>query len=175
MELAVGASDDALRSLMGKLGGLLAQEYTLISGVRSELQYMNDELASMRAFLHSLDWIEEVCDVTYDIEDCVNRLGRQPRGEGLLTGLRCAWYIMETLWAGRNNTANVVNLKNQAQDVGERHTRYGVRDPDRDATKASRMAHSYTPPIARSLLHSLSAAGGDGGHHCQARAMADRG
>ncbi|EEE68315.1 hypothetical protein OsJ_26587 [Oryza sativa Japonica Group] len=54
MELAVGASDSAMRSLLGKLGSLLAQEYTLISGVRSEIQYIKDELASMHAFLLNL-------------------------------------------------------------------------------------------------------------------------
>ena len=36
MELAVGASESAMSSLLGKLCSLLAQEYTLISGVRSE-------------------------------------------------------------------------------------------------------------------------------------------
>uniref|UniRef100_A0A0D9XU00 NB-ARC domain-containing protein n=1 Tax=Leersia perrieri TaxID=77586 RepID=A0A0D9XU00_9ORYZ len=159
MELAVGASDDALRSLLGKLGGLLAQEYTLISGVRSEIQYMNDELASMRAFLRSLerstddhdeqtkDWVEQVRDIAYDIEDCVDdfshRLGCQPRGEGILARLRRAWYVMETLWARRNIATKVIDLKNRAQDVGERRTRYGVRDPDRDAIKGSRTVHSY--------------------------------
>lgn len=54
MELAVGASDSAMKSLLGKLGSLLAQEYTLISGVRSEIQYIKDELASMHAFLRNL-------------------------------------------------------------------------------------------------------------------------
>ena len=33
MELVVGASDATMKSLLGKLGGLLAQEYTLIRGV----------------------------------------------------------------------------------------------------------------------------------------------
>jgi disease resistance protein RPM1 len=36
MELAVGASESAMRSLLGKLGSLLAQEYTLISGVLAQ-------------------------------------------------------------------------------------------------------------------------------------------
>jgi disease resistance protein RPM1 len=137
--------------LIGKLGSLLAQEYTLISGVRSEIQYMNNELASMHAFLRKLgraaaagathdeqtkDWIEQVRDVAYDIEDCVDdfahRLGRQPRGEGLLVTLRQAWYAMTTLWARRDIASKIIDLKNRAHEVGERRTRYGVKDPNDD-------------------------------------------
>lgn len=47
MEFVVGASEATMRSLLGKLGGLLAQEYTLIRGVRGDIQYINDELATM--------------------------------------------------------------------------------------------------------------------------------
>ncbi|KAK3120493.1 hypothetical protein QOZ80_9AG0688620 [Eleusine coracana subsp. coracana] len=151
MDFAVGASESAMSSLLGKLGSLLAQEYMLISSVRSEIQYMNDELASMHAFLRKLgrtsvagaahdeqtkDWIEQVRDVAYDIEDCVDdfahRLGRQPRGEGLLISLRRAWYTMTTLWSRRDIAAQIIDLKNRAQDVGERRSRYGVQDPKHD-------------------------------------------
>ncbi|CAO2146682.1 unnamed protein product [Urochloa humidicola] len=148
MELAVGGSESAMSSLLGKLGNLLAQEYTLISGVRSEIQYMNDELASMHAFLGKLgraaaagavrdeqtkDWVEQIRDVAYDIEDCVDdfarRLGRQPRGEGLIVNLRRAWYTMTMLWARWDIANKIIDLKNRAQEVGERRTRYGVQDP----------------------------------------------
>jgi disease resistance protein RPM1 len=156
MEIAVGASDSAMRSLLGKLGSLLAQEYALISSVRSEIQYIKDELTSMHAFLRNVaqaanndlhdeqtkDWMEQVRDVAYDIEDCVDdfshRLGGQPRGEGLLADIRRAWYSMTTLWERHSIAAKIVDLKNRAQGVGERRTRYGVKDPGSDATtKAS--------------------------------------
>ena len=54
MDLVVGASNDAVKSLVSKLGSLLAQEYTLIRGVSDDIQYINDELASMHAFLNRL-------------------------------------------------------------------------------------------------------------------------
>ncbi|CAN6372884.1 unnamed protein product [Urochloa humidicola] len=156
MELAVGGSESAMSSLLGKLGNLLAQEYTLISGVRSEIQYMNDELASMHAFLRKLgraaaagavhdeqtkDWVEQIRDVAYDIEDCVDdfarRLGRQPRGEGVLADLRRAWYTMTTLWARRDIANKIIDLKNRAKDVGERRTRYGVENPKHKPSSSS--------------------------------------
>jgi hypothetical protein len=159
MELA---ADSAMKSLLGKLGSLLAQEYTLISGVRGEIQYIKDELASMHAFFLNLrhaagdhrdeqakDWMEQVRDVAYDIEDCIDdfahRLGAQPRGEGLLVNLRRAWYTMATLWARRGIAASIVDLKNRAQGVGDRRTRYGVKDPgppDATVAAASRAAPS---------------------------------
>ncbi|KAF8673272.1 hypothetical protein HU200_048826 [Digitaria exilis] len=187
MELAVGASGSAMRSLLGKLGGLLAQEYTLISGVRSEIQYMTNELASMHAFLRKLgraaasgaaydeqtkDWIEQVRDVAYDIEDCVDdfahRLGRQPRGEGLLVNLRRAWYTMTTIWARKDIASKIIDLKNRAQEVGERRTRYGVQDPKDDSrsipgSKQSRPTHSYAAdhlkPLAPQLIGTMEPVG----------------
>ncbi|CAL4983436.1 unnamed protein product [Urochloa decumbens] len=166
MELAVGASESAMRSLLGKLGSLLAQEYTLISGVRSEIQYMNNELSSMHAFLRKLgraaaagaahdeqtkDWIEQVRDVAYDIEDCVDdfahRLGRQPRGEGVTANLLRAWYTITTLLARRDIASRIIDLKNRAQEVGERRTRYGVQDPKEESETVSGIkSKSSVPP-----------------------------
>ncbi|XP_062217439.1 disease resistance protein Pik-2-like [Phragmites australis] len=184
MELAVGASESAMSSLLGKLGSLLAQEYTLISGVRSEIQYMNDELASMHAFLRKLaraaaagaahdeqtkDWTEQVRDVAYDIEDCVDdfahRLGHQPRGEGLLINLRRAWYTMATLWSRRDIAAKIIDLKKRAQDVGERRSRYGVQDPKHDSKgKSSGTPRPYTAdhqPAAPQLVGTTKLVGQD--------------
>ncbi|CAO2144863.1 unnamed protein product [Urochloa humidicola] len=196
MELAVGASESAMRSLLGKLGSLLAQEYTLISGVRSEIQYMNNELSSMHAFLRRLtrataagathdeqtkDWIEQVRDVAYDIEVCVDdfthRLGRQPRGEGLIINLRRAWYTMTTLWARQDIAKKIIDLKNRAQDVGERRTRYGVQDPKDDSTSItssnqSRAVRPYATdhlqPLAPQLIGTMEPVG-------QEDAIAERG
>ena len=54
MDLVVGASESTVKSLLGKLGSLLAQEYTLIRGVAGNLQYINDELTTMQSFLRDL-------------------------------------------------------------------------------------------------------------------------
>jgi disease resistance protein RPM1 len=194
MELAIGASESAMSSLLGKLGSLLAQEYILISGVRSEIQYMNDELASMHAFLCKLaradaagaahdeqtrSWIEQVRDVAYDVEDSVDdfahRLGRQPRGEGLLAGLRRAWYTMATLWARRDIAAKIVDLKNRAQDVGERRTRYGVPDPKpgRPSRAARPHATDQLQPPARQLIGTTKPVGLDDAIESKGRWLAE--
>ncbi|KAF0894963.1 hypothetical protein E2562_004953 [Oryza meyeriana var. granulata] len=144
MDLVVGASSEAVKSLTEKLGSLLAQEYTLIAGVRDDIQYFNDELASMQAFLNKLkrrdvdhdeqrqDWMKQVREVAYDIEDCVDdvghRLGGEPRGSGTLVSLRRAWYLLTTLYQRRCIAAEIGNLKLRAQHVSERRTRYGVEN-----------------------------------------------
>ncbi|XP_052135373.1 disease resistance protein Pik-2-like [Oryza glaberrima] len=145
MDLVVGASSEAVKSLTGKLGSLLAQEYTLIAGVRDDIQYINDELASMQAFLSKLkrrddvdhdeqrqDWMKQVREVAYDIEDCVDdvghRLGREPRGSGAAISFRRAWYLLTTLYQRRRIAADIGNLKLRAQHVSERRTRYGVEN-----------------------------------------------
>ncbi|CAM0878098.1 unnamed protein product [Alopecurus aequalis] len=143
MDLVVGASSDAVKSLVGKLGNLLAQEYTLIRGVGDDIQYINDELASMQAFINrtkrasshdeqSQDWMKQVREVSYDIEDCIDdvnhRLGHEPRGTGALVYLRKKWYLLKTIWARRSIAAQIGNLKLRAQHVSERRGRYGVEN-----------------------------------------------
>ncbi|KAL6654405.1 hypothetical protein ACP70R_007870 [Stipagrostis hirtigluma subsp. patula] len=155
MELAVGASAATIKSLLTKLGGLLAEEYALIREVRGDIQFITDELSSMQAFLSNLaraggaaaggghddqtkDWMKQVRDVSYDIEDCVDDFAHtlcpDHRGAGWLAAVRrvglnhvmglsmaCACRVCWSM------SAFIVDLKARAQQVGER---YGVRDPE---------------------------------------------
>ncbi|TVU24333.1 hypothetical protein EJB05_26765, partial [Eragrostis curvula] len=147
MDLVVGASNGAVKSLVSKLGSLLAQEYTLIGGVRDDIQYITDELASMQAFLNRLkrdprssrnqqrqDWMKQVREVAYDIEDCVDdvghRLSAEPRGSGKVVYLKKAWYMLTTLYTRHCIATEIGNLKTRAQHVSERRMRYGVKDLD---------------------------------------------
>ncbi|KAL6890332.1 hypothetical protein ACP4OV_009095 [Aristida adscensionis] len=145
MELVVGASTGAVKALANKLGSLLAQEHTLIRDVRDDIQYINDEVASMQAFLSRLrrgekpdeqrqDWMKQVREVAYDIEDCVDhaghRLGDEPRGSGTWASVRKRWYFLTTLHARRCIATEIGNLKARAQQVSERRIRYGVANPE---------------------------------------------
>ena len=144
MALVVGASTAVVKTLVDKLGSLLAQEYILIRGVGHDIQYITDELASMQAFLNKikqvddhdeqrLDWMKQVRDVSYDIEDCVDdvdhRLSSEPRGSGALVYLRKKWYLLTTLYARHCIATEIGNLKAWAQHISERRTRYAVENP----------------------------------------------
>ncbi|EEC74490.1 hypothetical protein OsI_09959 [Oryza sativa Indica Group] len=123
MDLVVGASTEAVKSLTGKLGSLLAQEpSSASSSARDDVDH--DEQRQ--------DWMKQVREVGYDIKDCVDdvghRLGREPRGSGAAISFRRAWYLLTTLYQRRRIAAEIGNLKLRAQHVSERRTRYGVEN-----------------------------------------------
>ncbi|VAH99722.1 unnamed protein product [Triticum turgidum subsp. durum] len=141
MEFVVGASEATMRSLLGKLGGLLAQEYTLIRGVcsiRGDIQYINDELASMQAFLSDLgsalddhdrrlkNWMKQIRDMAYDMEDCIDDFAhRLPQDS--LSDARCSFivtivYGMWTFWPRRDIASKIAELKVRAQYIAERRS-----------------------------------------------------
>uniref|UniRef100_A0A0E0J591 Rx N-terminal domain-containing protein n=1 Tax=Oryza nivara TaxID=4536 RepID=A0A0E0J591_ORYNI len=151
MEHVVGASEATMRSLLTKLGGLLSQEYALIRGVRGDIQYIRDELTSMQAFIRDLsgtpegkgdehdhrmkDWMKQIRDVTYDIEDCIDdfahRLSHDPGGDYLCGFVVSRVYEILTWWPRRDIASNIAELKMRAQQIGERRTRYGVENPQK--------------------------------------------
>ncbi|KAM3372935.1 hypothetical protein ACQJBY_019719 [Aegilops geniculata] len=148
MNLVVGASQSTVKSLVSKLGSLLAQEYALIRGVRGDIQYISDELCSMQAFLTNLgtgdedhdaqiqDWAKQIRDIAYDIEDCVDdfahRLPDDPGGGGggCCSSVNVWIYGILTWYPRRDIAVKIAELKNRAEHVGTRRARYGVRDPD---------------------------------------------
>ncbi|CAM0908474.1 unnamed protein product [Alopecurus aequalis] len=154
MELAVGASGATIKSLLTKLGGLLAEEYALIRGVRGDIQFINDELASMQAFLSNLsasgadghddqteDWMKQVREVSFDIEDCVDDfsydLRPDPPSSSWISKIGGLLHEIGTYRLRRSIATQVAELKKRAQNVGERRGRYGVQDPQKGKKKTS--------------------------------------
>ncbi|URE31839.1 NB-ARC domain [Musa troglodytarum] len=128
-------------SLLGKLGTILAEEAGLLAGVEDDIQYIMEELKSMDSFLavlsSSLDhdkqvktWMEQVRDLAYDAEDCVDvfrhRLRRPRHQHPLAGGLLHAVRLLRTLKARHSVATDLRNLKLRARDVSERHARYDV-------------------------------------------------
>jgi len=160
MDLVVGSSEATMKSLLSKLGGLLAHEYALIRGVRGDIQYINDELTSMQAFLGDIcgttpygldrrmkDWMKQIRDVTYDIEDCIDdfahRLSSDPGGD-----VCCAFFVTRIYevwtWQPRRDIASsIAELKVRAQQIGERRMRYGVRNPKQVGNKSGDRATGF--------------------------------
>jgi len=164
MELVVGASEGTMNTLLGKLGRLLAQEYELIRGVRGDVQYINDELASMKAFLLDIardshdnrkkDWMKQIRDMAYDCEDCVDDFAHRlpnddsrPNGGGRWS---CPWMVtlLRDLWTWRHRreiACSIAELKVRAQLIAERRMRYGVENPktERDKDLEAATAAAY--------------------------------
>ncbi|XP_047071367.1 disease resistance protein Pik-2-like [Lolium rigidum] len=145
MEFVVGASDATMKSLLGKLGGLLAQEYTVIRGVRGDIQYISDELATMQAFLGDLgstrdgrdrrlkDWMKQIRDMAYDMEDCIDDFAHRLPHDSL-SDARCSFIVTRvhelwTFWPRREIASKISELKVRAQQIAERRSRYGLDNP----------------------------------------------
>ncbi|KAM3206015.1 hypothetical protein ACQJBY_061603 [Aegilops geniculata] len=168
MEFVVGASEATMRSLLGKLGGLLAQEYTLIRGVRGDIQYISDELASMQAFLGDLgsalddhdrrlkSWMKQIRDMAYDMEDCIDDFAhRLPQDS--LSDARCSFivtivYELWTFWPRRDIAFKIAELKVRAQYIAERRSIYGVENPVPRRSSEAGATHAVTYGIAEHLV-----------------------
>lgn len=83
----VSLTEGAVRGLLRKLAGVLAQESSPAQRVHGEVQYIKDELESMNAFLRSVStspedaaghddqvrvWMKQVREIAYDAEDCID-------------------------------------------------------------------------------------------------------
>jgi hypothetical protein len=156
MELVVGASEATMKSLLGKLGGLLAQEYALVRGVRGDVQYIYNELATMQAFLRDLssapeeqgyrmkDWMKQIRDMAYDCEDCIDDYAHRLPNDSI-SDVRCSFvvgiiYDVWTWWPRREIASNIADLKIRAQQIAERRERYGIDNPSNRNGNNSRAA-----------------------------------
>ncbi|KAL6653815.1 hypothetical protein ACP70R_008739 [Stipagrostis hirtigluma subsp. patula] len=154
MELVVGASEATMKSLLSKLGGLLAQEYSLIRGVRGDVQYITDELSTMQAFLRDLssapdgqdnrmkDWMKQIRDMAYDCEDSIDGFAHRLPNDSIISEIKCSWMIMPiyelwTWWPRRQIASKIAELKVRAQHIAERRSRYGVDNPSIDKGSSS--------------------------------------
>ncbi|CAO2150411.1 unnamed protein product [Urochloa humidicola] len=164
MELVVGASEASMKSLLGKLGGLLAQEYALVRGVRGDVQYIYNELATMQAFLRDLssapaeqdhrmkDWMKQIRDMAYDCEDCIDDYFHSFPNDSF-SDVKCSFIIQRiyevwTWWPRHEIASNIASLKIRAQQIAERRGRYGVDNPSNRNNGNSSGARAATYEIA---------------------------
>uniref|UniRef100_A0A8R7V6G8 Disease resistance protein RPM1 n=1 Tax=Triticum urartu TaxID=4572 RepID=A0A8R7V6G8_TRIUA len=175
----ISLTEGAVRGLLCKLGGLLAQESWPVQRLHGEVQYIKDELESMTAFLRSLAessdghddqvrvWVKQVREIAYDAEDCIDDYvrGRQPfdrDGGAVMASLRRFVRLLATLGSGgggrrhRRMAAQLQELKTRARDAGERRSRYGVLPPKTALGRAS--SHASSSGVSGRLdprLHAL--------------------
>ncbi|RLM86339.1 putative disease resistance RPP13-like protein 3 [Panicum miliaceum] len=144
----VGVWQGALGTLLGKLGVLLADEYKLLTGAKSEVRFLKSQLESMHAFLKKMSdvedpdeqakcWAREVRELSYDIEDKVDELMLRAGVEHEPSSSRCPPHgfmrlmdrclsLFTTIKTRYEVAKEFQCLKRRAVEVIERRTRYKV-------------------------------------------------
>ncbi|EAY73858.1 hypothetical protein OsI_01736 [Oryza sativa Indica Group] len=169
MEIAVGALSGMVDALPAKLGDLLQQEYTLLSGARGDVGFLQSELGTMNAALlrcESLEspdvqtraWVAQVRDLAYDIEDWIDLFAHRVDGGaaaspgaaaatssssssgGFLSWVRCCVNKVTTLPARHVIATELQELKNRVIELSEQRKRYRFDPPARHAGGRSGVA-----------------------------------
>ncbi|OEL20532.1 hypothetical protein BAE44_0018450 [Dichanthelium oligosanthes] len=139
----------AVDSLLGRLSSVLLEESQLLRGVRSDVEFIKDEMESMNGFLldvaaadrpnHQVRaWAKQVKELAYDSQNCIDRYvqcvsdipgASAGAGAGVLATLRRAPRLLSTMPARHRTAVRIRELKARARDLGERRRRYDVTVP----------------------------------------------
>nr|CAB3491582.1 unnamed protein product [Digitaria exilis] len=168
-ELAAGAVTSLL--------GVIRSEARLLRLVRSDVQFIKEEMESMNSFLAHLarwappggdhdeqvrTWMNQVRLLAQDCNNCIDLYlyrGNPDihRSKGGLR--RYLWWVpwfLHKLVAQHRAAIQLRELKDGARDVGERRLRYGVEVPAKSAAGQSTPVASHGLTSAASLAPSLT-------------------
>ncbi|PON93245.1 NB-ARC domain, LRR domain containing protein [Trema orientale] len=132
-------AESVVSFLLEKLSYLLAEEVNLLSGFRTEVVYVRDELDRMRAFLRAADavededeeikvWVKQVREVAYDTEDILDdflfRFEHRHRRDGFY-GYVCKMVrAVKNLKARHRIASELQSIKTRVTAIAEGHQRY---------------------------------------------------
>lgn len=122
------------RSMLGgaisKAASAAADEMSLLMGVRKDIWFIKDELATMQAFLVAAEamkekdmllkvWAEQVRDLSYNIEDCLGEFMVHVASQSLSSKLM-------KLKDRHRIAIQIRDLKSRVEEVSNRNTRYNL-------------------------------------------------
>jgi disease resistance protein RPM1 len=134
--MAVSASTGVMNSLLGKLTTLMGDEYRKLKGVRNKVLSLHVEFSSMNALLLKLAgmdeldvqakvWRDQVRDMSYDIEDCIDDFMHDLEVKGATTGfLKKTAGRFKRLKARHQIANKIKGIEACVLEVHERRTRY---------------------------------------------------
>ncbi|WVZ90282.1 hypothetical protein U9M48_036592 [Paspalum notatum var. saurae] len=130
------ASTGVMNSLLTNLSAMVEGEYGLLGAMKSDIVFLRDELSSMNALLEKLAtaerldlqvkvWRDNIRELSYDIEDCidvfVHNLSHGGAKEGFLNKIIDK---IKRLWSGYQIASQIQDLKARVVEESERRSRY---------------------------------------------------
>ncbi|XP_022681754.1 putative disease resistance protein At1g50180 isoform X2 [Setaria italica] len=137
-ETVLNMARSMLGSAVSKAASIAADEMSLMLGVRKEIWFIKDELKTIQAFLMAAEmmekkdlllkeWVEQVRDLSYDIEDCLDEFMVHVGSQSLLQRLMKL--------KDRHRIADQIrSLKSRVEEVSNRNTRYRLIKEDLPST-----------------------------------------
>ncbi|XP_062228687.1 disease resistance protein PIK6-NP-like [Phragmites australis] len=135
-EMVLNMARSLLRSALSKAGSVVVDEneMSLLLGVRKEIWFIKDELKTMQAFLIDAEimekkhkllkvWVEQVRDLSYNIDDCLDsfmvHVGNQSLSQQLMK-----------LKDRHRIAVQIRDLKSRVEEVNNRNIRYKLIEPN---------------------------------------------
>ncbi|XP_027100537.1 disease resistance protein RPM1-like [Coffea arabica] len=124
--------------LIKQLSTLLSQEITLLGGLKSDVQFIKDELGSIKTFLKEAEakedndsqlqeWLKQVREVAYDTEDVLDDFTfRFARGykDGFCGKVGKIYNSIKNLKARHQISLEIKDIKGRVGEISARHQRY---------------------------------------------------
>ncbi|KAF8394074.1 hypothetical protein HHK36_020278 [Tetracentron sinense] len=133
-------AEGVVEPVVGKLLSLLEMEASLLGGVPHEFGKIKRELESMRSFLRDADrrrhnnngvneWVAQVRDVAYDVEDIIDefsyQLNSRPKRGGFRGYLLQTIHLPKHIWVKRQIAIKLQTINTDIIAISERSNRYG--------------------------------------------------
>ncbi|CAD6257479.1 unnamed protein product [Miscanthus lutarioriparius] len=136
--MASAAAASVMGSVIGKLATLLTEKYKLAKDVKRGIRFLHEELSSMDAVLQMLaekdddqinpcakDWRSKVRELSYDIEDCIDRfMLNHSQGGSKANFVHKAMRKVKTLFKDGGIAEEIQELKSLVSEQSERRKRY---------------------------------------------------
>ncbi|XP_027152215.1 disease resistance protein RPM1-like [Coffea eugenioides] len=153
--------------LINQFSTLLAQETTLLGRLKPDVQFIKDELSSMKAFLREAEakedndsqlqeWVKQVREVAYDTEDVLDDFTfRFDHGcaDGFCGQVEKIYNSIKNLKASHRISLEIKDIKARVGEISARHQRYqSLYGTQERAFSTSRQANADFDIRAHSLF-----------------------
>ncbi|XBI50452.1 hypothetical protein VPH35_113850 [Triticum aestivum] len=139
--IVVGVSTGAMKPVLDKLSILMGGEFSKMKNVRKDVQFLSDELTSMKDLLENLAlvdeldpqtkrWRDKVRDMSYDIENIIDDIRRKFVEKNEKEGLaKKTVRFLQTFRARYQIAGQIEGIKKLVLETSDRRNRYKFNTP----------------------------------------------